>query len=293
MWACLVTVSRLGRNIVPRCQTCCDRSANAHVRDGWKRGGRYARSPNVRASPRAFSSNSRRGAATSRCAVLPTSPGPSTSRPASLITLPAENAEPIVALLGLRSAGKTTVGRRLARRLRVPFVELDRRIEQVANLSLAEIFSLHGEDYYRRLERDELQAVLDDRRPLVLATGGGLVTAAETYALLRRGAVTVWLRATPEDHWNRVLRQGDKRPMADHPQAMSDLRSLLASRETLYALAAHTVDTSGRPVDRIVEEIAGLSRSLRRALRLAATDNPLAQTTLRRRLLSPSCGADP
>lgn len=162
---------------------------------------------------------------------------------------------PVIALLGLRGAGKTTIGRRLARRLRVPFVELDRRIEQAADLSLSEIFSLHGEDYYRRLERETLQKVLTENEPMVLATGGGIVTSPDTYALLRASTVTVWLRARPEDHWNRVVRQGDRRPMADHPQAMADLRALLAAREPLYAAAAHTVDTTGLTENRVVDAI--------------------------------------
>jgi XRE family aerobic/anaerobic benzoate catabolism transcriptional regulator len=100
--------------------------------------------------------------------------------------------------------------------------------------------------------------VLDEHRPLVLAAGGGIVTAQDTYALLSRSTVTVWLRARPEDHWNRVVRQGDRRPMADHPQAMADLRALLAARESLYASAAHTVETSGRVVDRIVDDVVEL-----------------------------------
>jgi len=179
--------------------------------------------------------------------------------PAELIALPAERSEPPVALLGLRGAGKTSVGRRLARRLRVPFVELDRRIEQAANLSLAEIFSLHGETYYRRLERDALATLLDEQRPMVLAAGGGIVTSPETYALLRRSTLTIWLRASPEDHWNRVVRQGDRRPMTDYPQAMSDLRTLLAAREPLYAAATHAVDTSGRTVEAVVESIVTLA----------------------------------
>jgi XRE family aerobic/anaerobic benzoate catabolism transcriptional regulator len=174
---------------------------------------------------------------------------------AALLTDSPAPAPSVVALLGLRGAGKTTIGRRLAKRRRVQFVELDRRIEQAADLTLGEIFALHGEDYYRRLEREVLQEVLTDARPMVLATGGGLVASPDTFAMLRRSAVTVWLRATPEDHWNRVVRQGDRRPMAHHPQAMADLRSLLTTREPLYALADHTVDTSAASVDRAVSAI--------------------------------------
>ena len=161
----------------------------------------------------------------------------------------------VIALLGLRGAGKTAVGRRLARRLGVPFVELDRKIEEAAELSLSEIFSLHGEEYYRRLERETLEQVLATGEPMVLATGGGLVTSPETLSVLRRAAITVWLRATAEDHWNRVVGQGDRRPMKDHPQAMADLRALLAAREPLYMAADHTIDTSALTIDGVVAAI--------------------------------------
>ncbi len=160
-----------------------------------------------------------------------------------------------IALLGVRGAGKSAVGRPLAETLGRPFVELDERVERLADLGLGEIFAVHGEAYYRRLELEALAAVLGEP-PAVLATGGGIVTHPEAYARLRAGATTVWLRAEPEDHWDRVIQQGDQRPMRDHPHAMAELRALLAARRPLYAQADHTVDTSAHPLEHIILHLA-------------------------------------
>jgi XRE family transcriptional regulator, aerobic/anaerobic benzoate catabolism transcriptional regulator len=168
----------------------------------------------------------------------------------------AKRTAPVIALLGLRGAGKSTVGPRLARKLGTAFLELDAEIERAAGLSLAEIFELHGETYYRRLERETLMRLLAEPAGMVLATGGSIVNDRETYRLLRRRAVTVWLKAKPEDHWNRVLQQGDQRPMAKNPHAMSELRALLASREKLYSEAEHVVDTSRLDVEAVVGTLA-------------------------------------
>lgn len=174
---------------------------------------------------------------------------------ADLVTIDTTPAPRRIALLGLRGSGKTSVGRRLARKLRVPFVELDQRVEERAGLSLGEIFSLHGEEYYRRIERDALIDLLTGPQSVVIAVGGGLVTSPDTYALLRRMATTVWLKAKEEDYWNRVTSQGDRRPMDQHPQARQALRDLVARREPLYARADITIDTTGLTVPQAVERV--------------------------------------
>jgi XRE family aerobic/anaerobic benzoate catabolism transcriptional regulator len=175
--------------------------------------------------------------------------------PAALLA-PSEAATAVrpLALLGVRGAGKSTIGAALARKLGMRFVEVDREIEAAAGLPLGEVFALHGEAYYRRVEREVLTRLLADPAPAVLATGGSIVNDPTNYALLRARARTIWLRATPEEHWNRVVAQGDQRPMAENPHAFEELRALLAARAKLYARAEHVVDTSGRTVKQVVAE---------------------------------------
>lgn len=165
-----------------------------------------------------------------------------------------ESARP-VALLGLRGAGKSTIGPKLARTLGCPFVELDELIEEAGNLSLAEIFNIHGEPYYRKLESECLRRILSRREPCVVALPGGVVRNEQAFAEARQGCVTVWLKARPEDHMRRVYLQGDRRPMANRANAMEELKNILRDREPLYQLAEVAIDTSAQSVAGSVRRI--------------------------------------
>ena len=176
-------------------------------------------------------------------------------RTASLIEEPGED-RGVIALLGLRGAGKSTVGPRLAKVLGVPFFELDRLVEAEAGMTLPELFAMHGEDYFRRLELAALKRFLAHHPRAVLATGGGVVTSSEAFGVLLERTRTVWLRAQPEEHWDRVVSQGDLRPMQNRPHAMSELRRRLREREPLYSRAELTVSTSERKVAEVVEAIS-------------------------------------
>jgi XRE family transcriptional regulator, aerobic/anaerobic benzoate catabolism transcriptional regulator len=154
-----------------------------------------------------------------------------------------------IALIGLRGAGKSTLGKILAKKIGWNFVELNKEIEAQNGLSIAEIIALYGQEGFRRMEQSALNQLLARNEPMVLATGGGIVSEPLTFDLILSSFYTIWLKAEPEEHMGRVRKQGDLRPMADDRSAMAELRNILVSREPLYARASATVDTAGLSVD--------------------------------------------
>ena len=165
-----------------------------------------------------------------------------------------------IALIGLRGAGKSTLGPLLADRLDVPFLELDREVEREAGMGLGEIMELHGQAGFRRMERSVLDRLIQAYPKAVIAAGGGIVAEAETFDRLLASCLTVWIKASPQEHMQRVIDQGDMRPMRDNRRSMDDLRAILASREALYARADVQVETSGQSV---AEALAALTAAVR------------------------------
>lgn len=154
-----------------------------------------------------------------------------------------------VALIGLRGAGKSTLGKRLAHEEGVPYIELDREIEKETGIPSREIFALYGQSGYRRIEKRTLERVLRDHPRAVISVGGGVVSQPESFDMLLAQCMTVWVRATPEEHMARVLAQGDLRPMAGNDEAMEDLKRILEARLPLYAKADTVLDTTGETVE--------------------------------------------
>jgi len=164
-----------------------------------------------------------------------------------------------LALIGLRGAGKSSLGSLLAEHQGYKFFELDREIEREAGVELREIFEMHGQMGFRRLERIVLERLTTDKTGTVIATGGSIVAEPATFEWLLSHYFTIWVRASPEEHMQRVIEQGDLRPMRDNSQAMADLRAILASRESLYAQADLVIDTTGQS---LAESFATLLKRL-------------------------------
>ena len=160
-----------------------------------------------------------------------------------------------IALVGLRGAGKSTLGRALAAELGTPFVELNGAIEAEAGVSLNEIFMLYGQPGFRRLERRCLENIVARHEAAVITVGGGIVSEAETFNLLLMNCYTVWVKASPEEHMSRVVAQGDLRPMEGSAEAMEDMRRILVARESLYSKADYTLDTTGRTPEECLKQL--------------------------------------
>ena len=166
-----------------------------------------------------------------------------------------DGVEKPIALIGLRGAGKSTLGAKLAASMSLPFVELDREVEKEAGAPLTEVFAMYGQDAFRRFERRALERVLAEQPRAVIATGGSLVTDPGTYDLLLERCRCIWLRASAQEHMARVLAQGDTRPFKGRSAALDEIRKLLADRERLYGRAGSVVDTSGKSVRLALAEL--------------------------------------
>ncbi|MDR3064052.1 MULTISPECIES: helix-turn-helix transcriptional regulator [Comamonas] len=163
-----------------------------------------------------------------------------------------------IALIGLRGAGKSTLGRMLAEQLNVPFLELNQEIERVAGCSVREIYDLYGAGAYRRYERRALEEAVQIYSDVVIATPGGIVSDPATFNELLSHCTTVWLQAQPDEHMSRVVAQGDTRPMAANPEAMDDLRRILDGRSAFYSKADHVLDTSGKSLAQSFRQLRAL-----------------------------------
>lgn len=182
-------------------------------------------------------------------------PGRRARAMAALATAPIDRAAR-VCLIGLRGAGKSTLGRLASQILNAPFLELGDEIEALAGLPVGEVIALYGQEGYRELERQALERAAESHDRLVLAVAGGIVEAPETFDLLRARFHTIWLKAAPNDHMQRVRRQGDERPMIGHPRAMDELRAILERRTALYAEADVSVETSGKTQNAAAADVA-------------------------------------
>jgi XRE family aerobic/anaerobic benzoate catabolism transcriptional regulator len=165
-----------------------------------------------------------------------------------------------IALVGLRGAGKSTLGRRLATELNVPFVELDRLVEREYGASIPDLIEMAGLATFRRVERACLDRVIAEHDAVVIAAAGGIVSNPESYALLLRSTHTIWIKAQPEEHMRRVMAQGDFRPMAENREAMADLVAILDARRADYARAQAQLDTSGETEDESFAKLARIAR---------------------------------
>lgn len=160
-----------------------------------------------------------------------------------------------VAFIGLRGAGKSTLGRLTAEKTSLPFLELNEEIEQASGMPVNEVIALYGQEGYRRLEKQSVERIVATHDSIILAVAGGIVSEPDTFNYLLRYYHTIWLKAEPTDHMTRVRGQGDERPMAGNPEAMEELRNILTSREALYSRAEIEINTSGSTLEKTLDDV--------------------------------------